>query len=251
MATFASFDGIEIAYDDEGTGAPVVLLHGFAADATINWRGPGVIDALVADGRRVISYDARGHGRSGKPHEPAAYENDAMVKDAVALLDHLELGPVDVAGYSMGALVTLRLIHEEPRVRSAVLGGIGGAVAPTGAARTNIADALESADPSSAPPAAKAFRAFADSTGADLRALAAIQRASIMQKRVDLSGIAIPCLVLVGDRDDLAKDAQQLVDRIPGASLEVISGTHLSAVNDPRFAQDIVQFFNAQAPKPA
>jgi pimeloyl-ACP methyl ester carboxylesterase len=250
VATFASFDGIEIAYDDEGAGAPVILLHGFAADANINWRGPGVIDALVADGRRVISYDARGHGRSGRPHEPAAYENDAMVKDAIALLDHLDLGPVDVAGYSMGSLVTLRLLHAEPRVRSAVLGGIGGTAAPSGAARTNIADALESDDPASAPPAAKAFRTFADSTGADLRALAAIQRAAIMQKRVELQDITVPCLVLVGDRDDLAPEPQKLADLIPGAKVEVISGTHLSAVNDPRFAPAIVQFFAAQAPKP-
>ena len=250
MATFASFDGLEIAYDDEGTGSPVVLLHGFAADAAINWRAPGVIDALVADGRRVISYDARGHGRSGKPHEPSAYEHDAMVKDAVALLDHLELGPVDVAGYSMGALVTLRLLPAEPRVRSAVLGGIGGSVAPSGAARTNIAQALESDDPSTALAAAKAFRTFADSTGADLRALAAIQRAAIMQTRIDLKDITAPCLVLVGDRDDLARDAQKLVDRLPGAKLEVISGTHLSAVRDPRFAENIVSFFAGQAAKP-
>ena len=63
METFRSFDGLEIAYLDAGRGPAVILSHGFAADHRINWVVPGVVDALVASGRRVLAPDARGHGR--------------------------------------------------------------------------------------------------------------------------------------------------------------------------------------------
>ncbi len=126
MDRFASFDGLEIAFTVMGTGPDTLLMHGFAADAAGNWIAPGVAGAMVAAGRRVILYDARGHGASGKPHDAAAYENQAMVHDASALLDHLGITAVDVVGYSMGAIVATRFVPTEPRVRSLVLGGIGG-----------------------------------------------------------------------------------------------------------------------------
>src|ERR1700722_17086264 len=102
---FESFDGVGIAYVTAGSGPDVLLLHGFAADYPANWVAPGVVDALVGAGRRVIGFDARGHGQSDKPHDPAAYDNDAMTRDARGLLDHLGVERVDVVGYSMGALV--------------------------------------------------------------------------------------------------------------------------------------------------
>jgi len=95
MARFASFDGTELFYDIEGKGAPVLLLHGFASSATANWRAPGVVGALVEAARQVISLDARGHGRSAKPHGPSAYADDAMIRDAQALLDHLGIERVE------------------------------------------------------------------------------------------------------------------------------------------------------------
>jgi len=62
-----SFDGTPIAYLDAGDGPTVILSHGFAADHRLNWVLPGVVDALVASGRRVLAPDARGHGSSGSP----------------------------------------------------------------------------------------------------------------------------------------------------------------------------------------
>ena len=64
METFASFDGVEIAYTVAGAGPDALLMHGFASNAQNNWFGPGVADKIVASGRRVIAYDARGHGVS-------------------------------------------------------------------------------------------------------------------------------------------------------------------------------------------
>lgn len=245
MASFASFDGTGLSYESTGDGRPVVLLHGFAAESRGNWVGPGVVAALEAAGRRAITLDARGHGRSDKPHDPAAYGDEAMVRDARALFDHLGLESADVVGYSMGSFTTSRLVGVEPRVRSIVLGGVGIGLAKGRPASVTsaIADALEADDPDTiADPTAKAFRRFADSTGADRLALAASQRAPRRSEPPDLAAITVPALVLTGDRDTLVGSPQELADRIPGASLHVLSGDHLGAVNDPAFPKAIVDF---------
>jgi pimeloyl-ACP methyl ester carboxylesterase len=247
MDRFASFDGAGIAYSIAGDGPDVLLLHGFAADHHVNWVAPGVVDALVAAGRRVIAFDARGHGQSDMPHDPAAYENDAMARDARALLDHLGIERVDVVGYSMGALVSTRLVPDEARARSCVLGGIGARVRGSRGfsdeRRALLVDALETEDVSGITDAsARAFRAFADSTGADRLALAAIQRSATPIAKTRLDAINVPTLVIVGDRDELAGAPQGLADRIPGAIARVIKGTHLGAVADPAFPPAIVEF---------
>jgi len=251
MDRFASFDGTEIAYLCVGDGPDVLLLHGFAADHQINWVAPGVVDALVRAGRRVIALDARGHGKSDKPHDPTAYEDDAMVRDARALLDSLGVEHVDVVGYSMGSLVSTRLVPDERRARSCVLGGIGGRARGSRGfsdeRRALLAAALETDDVGGiSDPSARAFRAFADSTGADRLALAAIQRAATPITKTRLEAITVPTMVIAGDRDDLAGSPQALADRIPGAIARVITGTHLGAVADPAFPAAIVQFVTSR-----
>jgi pimeloyl-ACP methyl ester carboxylesterase len=245
MPTFTSFDGTEIAYDVRSTGPQVLLHHGFAADAAGNWERPGVVDALVASGKQVITVDARGHGRSGKPHDPAAYEDAAMVKDAKALLDHLGVEVVDIVGYSMGSFVASRLVPNEPRTRRLILGGVGeGAVLGRPMPQRHaIADALVADDVGAISDArAKGFRIFADSTGADRAALAACMRADPWSAPVDWDAITCPTLVLVGDRDDLVGTPEPLAAKIKGSEIKVVSGDHLSAVGDPAFTQAIVEF---------
>jgi pimeloyl-ACP methyl ester carboxylesterase len=246
VSRFTSFDGVELAYDEEGDGPLVILLHGFAANSAINWRNPGITAALAASGRCAVGLDARGHGRSDKPHDPAAYADGAMVKDVQALLDHLAVERADVVGYSMGAAVALGLLAVERRISCAVLGGIGG-VARTPQARTAIADALEAGERSDISDAtAKAFRAFAESTGADLGALTALQRGAGAGfgagESFDLSAIRVPTLVIAGDRDELASRPESLAARLPLGHALVVKGTHLSAVNDPAFVEAIVAF---------
>lgn len=247
MSSFTSFDGTRLAYEAEGDGPPVLLLHGFAADSHANWVRPHVVEALVAAGRRAVTLDARGHGRSDKPHDPAAYEGDAMVRDAQALLDHLALDQVDVCGYSMGAMTTYALVGREPRARSAVLGGVGARLGGDSLARRAplIADALLTDDPTTITDrGAAAFRAFADSTGADRQALAAIQRARRV-RTTEAATITVPVLVITGDRDTLVGSPHELAARIPGARAQVVSGDHLSAVFDPAFRRAIVDFLAA------
>ena len=126
MAEFATFDGIELHYEEEGAGPPVVLLHGLSSSIKGNWRDPGIWSALVDSGKRVIGLDARGHGRSAKPHDPSSYRDRAMVRDVGAFFDHLGLERTDLVGYSMGAATAIRFAVGEPRLRRLVLGGIGG-----------------------------------------------------------------------------------------------------------------------------
>ncbi|HEY7135591.1 MAG TPA: alpha/beta fold hydrolase [Acidimicrobiia bacterium] len=242
---FASFDGTGIAFTTAGDGPPVLLLHGFASDHVGNWVAPGVFDALAAS-HHVVALDARGHGRSDKPHDPAAYKDEAMARDAAALLDHLGIGHVDVVGYSMGAIVAVRLAPREPRVRSLVLGGIGGRVAegrrPVDSGR--VAAAMTADDPSSFGPAARAFRRFAERTGADRQALAAIQRTNAGESRARPDLVQVPTLVVVGDDDRLAGPPEALAARIPDglARAVTVHGNHLTAMFDPAFTRAILDF---------
>jgi pimeloyl-ACP methyl ester carboxylesterase len=105
-------NGVQIHYTDEGTGDPVILLHGFSVNADIQWRRPGLHQAFVKE-FRVITMDNRGHGLSGKPHDPAAYGTE-FCDDIIRLMDHLGIEKAAVAGYSMGGMITMKLIATHP-----------------------------------------------------------------------------------------------------------------------------------------
>lgn len=116
--------GVRIHYTDEGGGEPVILVHGLAVNADINWRYPGIIRRLRRE-YRVIAVDMRGHGLSDRPKEPSAYGVEP-VEDIVRLMDHLGLDRAHVVGYSMGGFITLKLLMQHPqRLLSATIGGAG------------------------------------------------------------------------------------------------------------------------------
>ena len=86
MQTFQS-DGTEIAFLEEGSGEPILLLHGFASNARVNWVDTGWVRHLVREGRRVIAMDCRGHGASQKFYTSQDYGPHVMAGDARRLLD--------------------------------------------------------------------------------------------------------------------------------------------------------------------
>ncbi len=117
-------NGVKIHYLIEGTGEPVVLIHGLDSSARINWQMPGTIDAIARD-HQVIALDLPGFGQSDKPVEAQAYGLQ-WVEDVILLLDHLKIRKAHIVGYSMGGMVALKLIAEHPdRVLSGTLGGMG------------------------------------------------------------------------------------------------------------------------------
>lgn len=244
---------VAINYVDEGAGPPIVLVHGFASSLQGNWRGPGIFDALVKSGRRVVALDCRGHGESDKPHDPEVYTNNAMAKDVIALMDHLDIAQSDLMGYSMGGIISATLVTTYPeRFRSVILSGVGDALVTGGIPRERaaaIARAMESEDGGSAEDeTARNFRIFAERGGNDLQALAAMQKTRRhAYDSAALGNVKAPVLVLIGEGDTLAGKGDALAARIPGAKLVYVPGDHLTAVG-PKLAAAAVEFLAGASP---
>jgi pimeloyl-ACP methyl ester carboxylesterase len=247
MATFHNGE-IEIAYLDAGEGEPVVLVHGFASNKETNWVNPGWVGTLTRAGRRAIALDNRGHGASSKLYDANAYHSATMADDVRALLDHLRIERADMMGYSMGARICAFLAVAHPqRVRSVVLGGLGIRLVEGVGLPESIAEALEapSLDDVS-DPTGRTFRAFAEQTRSDLKALAACMRGSRQElSREQVAQIKAPVLVAVGTRDPVAGSAQALAALIPGArALDIPDRDHMLAVGDKVFKAGVLEFLN-------
>jgi len=104
-------DGVRLAVEEHGAGTPVVLLHGLTATRRYVVMGSKMLER---SGHRVIAYDARGHGRSSPPRDPAAYGYDDLAGDLEAVLDGLEIDRAILAGASMGAHTLLALALRAP-----------------------------------------------------------------------------------------------------------------------------------------
>lgn len=245
MLTFAS-GGVEIAYIDEGQGPTVLLIHGFASNVATNWVTPGWVGYLKGKGYRVVALDNRGHGRSQKLYGLVEYGAPLMAEDARRLLDYLGIATAHVMGYSMGARIAafLALAHPQ-RVRSAIFGGLGINMVRGMAGTGPIAAALEAPsidDVSNA--TARTFRAFAEQTKSDLKALAAcIRSARDPLSREDVAQISCPVLVAVGETDVVGGPAVELAALIPGAEAITIPGRdHMKAVGDQVYKEAVASF---------
>jgi pimeloyl-ACP methyl ester carboxylesterase len=245
VQTFDS-DGVPIAFIDEGEGPSTLLVHGFASNHRVNWVATSWVRDLVAAGRRVVAFDNRGHGESGKPHDREAYGAPVMAEDARRLLDHLGIGRVDVIGYSMGARIAafLALAHPD-RVGSAVFGGLGeGMVKGVGPSEPIAAALLAPSLQDAHDERARMFRVFADQTGSDREALAAcITAARQTLTPEELARISVPVLVAVGSDDEVGGSAPALAALIPGAEAFVIPGRdHMKAVGDRKHKAAVLGF---------
>ena len=241
---------VEIAYLDEGEGDPILLVHGFASSKNVNWVYPTWVSELKKDGRRVIAFDNRGHGESGKLYDAADYEIGIMAADIVALMDHLNIERADVMGYSLGSRMTAELARREPqRLRSAILGGIGIGLIEGGGPGENVAQALEAASLDDVTdPVGRTFRAFADQTRSDRRALAACLRGSRrLMTRQEAAAIRVPVLIAVGSSDEIAGSAQALGKIIPGAEvLDIPNRDHMRAVGDKVYKTGVLDFLSSR-----
>lgn len=241
-------DGLEIAFFDEGdpSGAPILLIHGFASSANVNWVFPGWLKTLGDAGYRVIALDNRGHGKSSKPYDPELYRPQQMAGDAAALLGHLGIAEAHVMGYSMGARISAFLALAYPdRVRSLVFGGLGiGMVSGVGD-WDPIADALVAPSLDDVTHArGRMFRAFADQTKSDRQALAAcISTSRDLLTPQDMARIEQPTLIGVGTTDDIAGSAEELAALMPHArALDIPGRDHMLAVGDRVFKKAVLEF---------
>ena len=247
-----SHDGFDLAFLDQppsaaGSGEPVLMIHGFASSHYVNWVSPGWFKTLSEAGYRAIALDNRGHGLSSKSYEEADYTPPKMASDAVALLDHLGIERAHVMGYSMGARVSAFLALEAPeRVATLVFGGLGIGMVDGVGDWDPIADALLAEDPESITHRrGKSFRAFADQTRSDRRALAAcIATSRELLTEDDMSRITQPTLVAVGTTDDIGGSAAELAALMPNAqSFDIEGRDHMLAVGDRTFKKRVLEFY--------
>jgi pimeloyl-ACP methyl ester carboxylesterase len=243
--TFRS-DDADIAYLDTGDGAPIIMVHGFASTKETNWVAPGWVDTLTRAGRRAIALDDRGHGASTKLYDPARYHSAIMAQDVRALMDHLGLERADVMGYSMGARIAAHLALAHPqRIDHMVLGGLGIKLVEGVGLPETIAEALEAPSITQVrDPQAYAFRAFAQQTKSDLKALAACIRGSRQTlSREEAGRIAAPTLIGVGTKDPIAGSAHELAALMPnGVALDIPGRDHMLAVGDKVFKSGALAF---------
>lgn len=251
MPQFSSFtrDGVQLAYFDEGnpSGLPVLLIHGFASSAAVNWIHPGWLKTLGDAGYRLIALDNRGHGASDKPHDPDAYYPAVMAEDAIGLLNHLGISEAHVMGYSMGARISafVAMAHPE-RVRSLVFGGLGIGMVDGVGDWDPIADALRAPSLDVVThERGRMFRAFAEQTKSDRVALAAcIETSRVLVTREEAAKIDAPTLIAVGTKDDIAGSGQELAALMPNAkAIDIPNRDHMLAVGDRVFKAAVLEFY--------
>src|SRR5688572_21559564 len=121
-AFITTSDGIKIHYLELGrSGTPVILIHGYTANAEGKWIKSNIAQTL-AKNHRVIAIDARGHGKSDKPHDPNKY-GPRMAADVIELMDRLKIAKAHIHGYSMGGgILTQLLARHHDRIISAIYG---------------------------------------------------------------------------------------------------------------------------------
>lgn len=240
---------LTLAYDDiaaPSDAPPVLLIHGFASNRRTNWVSPGWYRAFTEAGRRVIAFDHRGHGESEASYDAADYDEGLMAADCAAVLDECGVGAADAFGYSMGAMVTLRLLRDRPeRVRRAVLGGLGDNYFAPPSFASAVPDALLADDPDTITDrGAKTFRVFADQQKQDRVALAACwRRPRLTLSDAELAAIRQPVLVICGEKDAVTGSPERLAASMPGAVLKIVPGRdHMTAVGDRVTKTEVLGF---------
>ncbi len=243
---FNAADGTTLAVHEMGQGRPLLLLHGFFSDAATNWIKYGHAALLAEAGFRVIMPDLRGHGASDKPHDPAAYPKDVLADDGLAIIAHLGVTDYDLGGYSLGGRTVARMLARGVTPRRAIISGMGlqGVTnpAPRAAHFRNIFANLGH-HPKGSP--AWMAEAFLKTTGGDAVALALLLETFVATPAQDLARWRLPVQVLCGVDDEDNGTSAALADAIPGATLTIVPGNHMSAVAKTDLGKAMVGFLTS------
>jgi len=262
---------IELYYEDHGSGAPVVLIHGWPLSGRA-WENQ--VPALIEAGHRVVTYDRRGFGNSSQPWD--GYDYDTFAADLNALLEHLDLRDVTLVGFSMGGGEVARYVgtYGTDRIAKAVLaaavppflfksddnpdGGLddetiagfeagvkGDRVAFLDEFTTGFFAAGDKTDLISEPQRiyARDIAAFASPKGT-LDCIAAFGRTDF---RDDLTRMTIPTLIIHGDSDAIVPfevSGKRAHEAVEGSELVLIAGAPhgLNATHAEEFNSALLEF---------
>ena len=237
-------DGVPIAYEDLGRGEPLVLLHGVTENSEC-WHEAGYVEQLLRRGRRLILIDCRGHGRSGKPHDPTAYSGRRRAAGVIAVLDRAGVQHAALMGHSMGGVVALAAaLYHPDRVSALVVNGAH----PYAEDLTSLRAALKNDF--------EAWLAFLTQLTPDLsqaasrriRAndLTAVQ-ASLAKDRLDFSaafaGLGIPVLAISGTLDPRYEPVRNFAELAGGEFLPLAGKNHVTAFLDVDTVAPVVDAF--------
>ena len=242
--------GVNIYYEDHGSGPAVLLSHGYSATSRM-WAGQ--VEALK-DKYRVITWDMRGHGQTDSPADPAAYSEAATCDDMAAILSHLGLESAVIGGLSLGGYMSMAFNVAHPKMTRALMlfdtgPGYKNPVSREGWNETarKRAEVFE----------AKGLDALG--SGAEVRiaqhssaqGLAHAARGMLAQfdSRIieSLPEITVPTLVLVGDKDTpFLGGTDYMASKIPGSTRVVIEDAgHASNIDQPAAFNEAVKSFLA------
>lgn len=242
---FTSFDGNKIYYEVKGSGKAVILIHGFVVNSE-SWKKTQLYTDLPDAGFKVITIDLRGNGKSDKPHNPEAYENDAEAKDVMKLADHLGLDEYHVVGYSRGAIITSRVLLLDKRVKTAVMGGMGSDFTnPNWPRRIMFYEGLSGKPVKEVQGLVKHIK----ETGLDQKSLALMQKSQPSTSKEEFSNVKKPVLVICGAEDSDNGSAKDLAALIPKSSFETVPGVHNNASQSQEFSAAVITFITKHSLK--
>jgi len=237
---FFDSNGVKIRYTDQGSGQPVILIHGYSVNLEHEWVDTGVLPKL-AQNYRVIAIDVRGHGKSDKPHDPNAY-GPQMGLDVLGLMDSLNIPRAHIIGYSMGSMITAKLLSDHPeRFLTATVGGGAGYRKMTPAVAQQMAQIEAPLDRGELTPA---WAAMHDDPVVLLDVLKSWP--SLFWDEAKMRRVKVPVLAVVGSNDPGLAGAKDLKSVLPSVKLVVIEGaTHAGktgALYRPEFIAAIEDF---------
>ena len=264
-------DNVRLHYEEVGQGTPILFVHEFASDHR-GWE-PQLRE--FGKRHRCIAYAARGYAPSDVPADPDAYSYKHVMRDAVAVLDHLKIEAAHLIGLSMGGYTSLQVALNHPqRVRSLVLAGTGSGserwyTADFHKHSSTLADQFEregaaavakgyGMGPSRLPFLLKDPRGFAEFTARlaehDAKGSANTARGfqgtrpSLYDFAGEIGKLTVPALIVVGDEDERCIEPSRfLKDTIPASGLAMLPKTgHVVNLEEPDLFNAVVGDFLAR-----
>jgi len=262
--------GFPIHYTDEGSGEAVILIHGLAAHSDLNWRRAGITGFLAKE-FRVVSFDLRGHGLSGRSTKPEDYGRE-MSEDVVRLMDHLNIDRAHIAGYSLGGFIALKAASDHPdriasaaycasgwkdpkgpekllspyrpapeRAASFVHGGVEYQMAYAGENDRLIWGPIDWA------------KDWIGDSFVDRDSIKAMKKnfAGLIVTEEELAAMTVPAICFMGTNDGLRPYAEDFKARKPDLEYVILDGSnHISLAMRAEFKQGLRDFFRAHAIHP-